>query len=144
MRRRCGKVPIACFRGILGSLWSLFCFYLYFINKPERNMSKSKFVGIVTMVVLALGILLVGDAVAGKEGTEGVTGSWYSASKVVAFGQDYIYGTEEGFSVWVGEAGKEMLLGNPRMAILGFPISRYGRFKKKARSNFEPGPLKGF
>jgi hypothetical protein len=74
-------------------------------------MFKSKIVGLIALVAFAMAVLLVGNAVAGREATETVTGAWYSTSKIVAFGEDYIFAAYEGFSVWVGETGKEMLHG---------------------------------
>ena len=77
------------------------------------------------LIAFAMGIFLVGDALAGKEATESVTGSFYSPpSKVVAFGEDYIYGAEEGFSVWVGETGKEMIHGASVHSAGGFQIEK--------------------
>jgi hypothetical protein len=74
-------------------------------------MSKSKIVGMVALIGFAMGILLVGNAVAGMEITESVTAGWYATSKVVAFGQDYIYGSFESIGVFFGETGKEMFHG---------------------------------
>ena len=74
-------------------------------------MSKSRIVGMMALMLFAMGILLVGDAVAGKEATENLTGGFYATSKVVAFGEAYFFGAGEGFGVWVGETGKEMCHG---------------------------------
>jgi hypothetical protein len=61
-----------------------------------------------TLIVFAMGIFLVGDALAGREATESVTGGFYSTSKIVAFGEDYTYEGYEGFGVLIGDTGKEM------------------------------------
>ncbi len=74
-------------------------------------MSKSKIVRMMALVAFAMVILMVGNAVAGKEATESVTLGWYATSKVVAFGGDYIYGAYEGFGVQIGDTGKEMCHG---------------------------------
>jgi len=74
-------------------------------------MSKSKIVGIMALIAFVMGILLVGDAVAGKEATESITLGVYSTGKVIAFGNDYMHGSYEGFGVFVGDTGKEMLHG---------------------------------
>jgi len=74
-------------------------------------MSKSKILGKMALIVFTMGIILVGNAVAGEYVTERVTASWYGTSKVIAFGNDYIYAAFEGFGVWAGDTGKEMLHG---------------------------------
>jgi hypothetical protein len=74
-------------------------------------MSKSKIVGMMALMLFAMGILLVGDAVAGKEATENFNIGVYGTSKLVTFGQDYMYGAGEGFGVIVGDTGKEMCHG---------------------------------
>ncbi len=74
-------------------------------------MSKSKVVGLVALITFAMVILLADNAAAGSEATESATGGWYSTSKIVAFGEDYMYAAYEGFGVWNGDTGKEMLHG---------------------------------
>jgi hypothetical protein len=74
-------------------------------------MSRSRSVAMMALIFFGMSIFLVGNAVAGREATESVTGSWYSTSKVIAVGEDFMYGAYEGFSVWVGDTGKEMLHG---------------------------------
>jgi hypothetical protein len=80
-------------------------------KKEERNMYRSKIVGIMALIVFAMGILVVGNAVAGKEATEGLTSGWYGTFKTVTFGQDYIYAGFEAIGVFVGDTGNEMLHG---------------------------------
>ncbi len=62
------------------------------------------------LIVFAVGILLLGNAVAGREATESITGGIYGKSQVVA-SQDYIFGAGEAFGVWIGDTGKEMCHG---------------------------------
>jgi hypothetical protein len=80
-------------------------------HKGEKNMSKSKIVGMMALIAFAMGIPLVGNALAGKEATETFTTGVYSTSKVITLGQDYIYGAGEGFGIIVGDTGKEMVHG---------------------------------
>jgi hypothetical protein len=87
-------------------------------------MSKSKIVGIAVFIAFAMGILLVGDALAGREATENLTGGFYGTSKVVAFGENYIYGAGEAFGVWMGDTGKEMVHGASVHPVFFFQIEK--------------------
>ncbi len=87
-------------------------------------MSKSKIVGMMALIAFTIGIVLVDNVVAGREATESVTGGFYGASKVIAFGQDYIYGGGEAFGVWVGDTGKEMLHGVSVHPVFGWKVEK--------------------
>ena len=87
-------------------------------------MSKSKMVGMMALIVFAMGIFSVGNAVAGKEATESLTGAIYYTSKAVALGENYMYGAGEGFGVWVGDTGKEMCHGASFHPVGGFQVEK--------------------
>jgi hypothetical protein len=87
-------------------------------------MSKSKIVVMMALIVFAMGIFLVGDVVAGKEAIESCTMGIYGTSKVIAFGEDYIYGAGEAFGTWIGDTGKEMCHGATAHPVFEWQIEK--------------------
>jgi hypothetical protein len=73
-------------------------------------MFTSKIAAIMALIAFAIATMLAGNAVAGKEATESLTGGIYGKSQVIS-GQDYIFGAGEAFGVWMGDTEKEMCHG---------------------------------
>jgi hypothetical protein len=98
-------------------------------------MSKSKIVAMMALIAFTMCIFLVGSAVAGREATESVTGGFYSTVKIIAFGEDYMYGSNEGFGVWIGETGKEMLHNVAVRNVVGWQMEK-GSYSERGAAVF--------
>jgi len=73
-------------------------------------MSRFKILALIALFTFALGLALVGEAVAGDEVTENYY-QCYTCSdmKSIAYGEDHLYLSYDCPMVFIGETGKEML-----------------------------------